>query len=103
MLKNAKSGKLNNSFVKIFNDMIKYNIKVQNFNVSVINPILKTDDNSNNPEDFRPISVSSVISNLYERLILSKTFETFNFNKKQFGYRKFSSCKHASFLVNETL
>jgi hypothetical protein len=75
MIKNdAKRRKLKNSFIQTFNDMIEYNVKVQNFNVSEINSILKTDENLTNLVGFRSIIISSVMCNLYERLILMKRF-----------------------------
>ena len=45
----------------------------------------------------------NVFCNIYERLILNKIQEIFNFNSCQYGYTRWSSCKHASFLVNETI
>ena len=39
---------------------------------------------------------------LYETLLLNKVEEIFKFNNNQFGYRRSTSCKHASFIINET-
>jgi hypothetical protein len=38
----------------------------------IITPIEKKYTNNKNPEDFRPISVSTVFSNIYEMIILKK-------------------------------
>jgi hypothetical protein len=83
--------------------MVRYGLSIQNFNISIINPILKKGNLANRPEDYRPISVSNVFCNIYEKLILLKIHTVFNFNEKQFGYKRFSSCKHASFVINETI
>jgi hypothetical protein len=71
-------------------------------NISTITPIPKKNVNSVNPDDYRPISVSNTYCLLYESLILDKIERIFNFNKNQFGYRMATSCKHASFVINET-
>jgi len=39
---------------------------------------------------------------LYENLLLEKIENVFQFSKNQFGYRRATSCKHSSFVINET-
>lgn len=103
MLKYAENNRLMHIITLIFDDIVKYVLKLSNFNISVINPIPKTMHASEKPDDYRPISVSNSLCTVYESVILSKTRSIFRFNKKQFGYSRFSSCKHASFIVNETI
>ena len=103
MLKNAKSNKLLRVLKNMYADMINEGILLNNFNISIITPIQKKDTNNSAPEDFRPISVSNTFSNIYEMILLDKMEHLFKFNNKQFGYKSNSSCKHASFVINETL
>ena len=103
MLKNAKCIKLTNVLKNVYKDIINNGIVLQNFNISLISPIGKKDSNTSDPEDFRPISVSSVFSNIYEMIILNQIEEIFKFNNKQFGYKANTSCKHASFIINEAI
>ena len=72
MLKNAKCIKLTNVLKNVYKDIINNGIVLQNFNISLISPIGKKDSNTSDPEDFRPISVSSVFSNIYEMIILNQ-------------------------------
>ena len=102
MSRNCKSNKLFHILRDIFNSIVKYGLKLKNMNISTITPIPKKNVNSVNPDDYRPISVSTTYCLLYESLILDKIERIFNFNKNQFGYRMATSCKHASFVINET-
>ena len=70
--------------------------------IFLLKPIEKKDTNTSKPEDFRPIR-SSVFSNLYEIILLEKMIHIFKFNDMQFGYKAITSCKHESFIINETL
>lgn len=72
-------------------------------NLSVITPIPKTKEIPNDASCFRPISVSSVFANIYEAIILNKVSSVCNTHPNQFGYKKNSSCKHAFFVLNETI
>ena len=72
MIKNAKNVRLTTILKQIYTDIINQGIILTDFNISIITPIEKKDNNNNNPEDFRPISVSSVFANIYEMIILDK-------------------------------
>ena len=86
MLKNAKCTTLTKLLKLIYSDIINEGLVLDNFNISIITPKEKKDSNNKNPEDFRPISVSRVFSNIYEMIILNKIDQIFKFNNKQFGY-----------------
>ncbi len=103
MLKNARCTRLTKLLKAIYIDIINEGLILDNFNISIITPIKKKYTNYKNPEDFRPISVSTVFSNIHEMIILKKIDQIFKFNDKQFGYKSNTSCKHASFIINETL
>ncbi|CAF1095476.1 unnamed protein product [Brachionus calyciflorus] len=81
---------------------ISYGYLPNDFNRSLVTPIPKKGP-LNGPSDFRPISVSSAFSIIFESFLLSK-MDCFNdLNPNQFGYKKNSSCKQAHFIVNETI
>ena len=65
--------------MKIFNDVIKYGIIIDNFNISLIHPIPKKKIGASYPNDYRPISVSSTFCNIYESLILDNIIGVFKF------------------------
>lgn len=74
-----------------------------NFNISTIKPIPKKGPNKE-PSDFRPISVSTSFAAVFESLILLRLTDVISsIHPNQFGYRRATSCKHAYFVVNETL
>ena len=70
-------------------------------NISTISPILKTGKSSQDPSDFRPISVSSTLALLFEDVVRQKI--SLRPHDNQFGYRPGTSTKHAYFMVNETI
>ena len=103
MLKNAKCLRLTSLLKQIFQDIINEGVILENFNISIITPIEKKDSANKHPEDLRPISVSNTFSTIFEMTLLNKMDHIFQFNNKQFGYKANTSCKHASFIINETL
>ena len=101
MFKYADNLRLSCIIATIFNNVIKYGLTINNFNVSLITPIPKKNAMSTRPEDYRPISVSNTISNIFEELLKNKISQNITTSEKQFGYKPKSSCKHASFLINK--
>ncbi len=71
------------------------------FNISLITPIPKNRKHSRDPADFRPISVSSALSLIFEDVVRQKL--VLELSPNQFGFRIKTSTKHAFFVVNETL
>jgi hypothetical protein len=59
------------------NDMIRDCLLIPNFNISIINPILKRGIMANKPEDYMPILVSNDFCNINEKLILLKFTQFF--------------------------
>ena len=86
----------------IFNSMIKYGHTPDDFNISMVTPIPKKGENKT-PSDFRPISVSTTYALIYETLLLEKSGIKKLIHNNQFGYKQHTSCKHAYFMVNETI
>ncbi|CAF1123171.1 unnamed protein product, partial [Brachionus calyciflorus] len=69
---------------------------------SLVTPIPKKGP-LNGPSDYRPISVSSTLSIIFEMILLLKMECFKEIHPNQFGYKKNSSCKQAHFIVNETI
>ena len=53
--------------------------------------------------NYRPITISPVISKLFEYCVLNKFADSLQFSHLQFGFRKNSSCSHAIFLFKEVV
>ena len=73
----------------------------EGFSTSILTPIPKKNELSK-PADFRPISISSSITKIFECLILRKTPWLLSLNSSQFVYKDNTSCKTAFFVANET-
>ena len=63
------------------------------------NPDLDRTDSSSN---YRGITLSTVISKLFEMVVKSLYEEQLNSDSLQFGFKKQSSCSHALFTVRTT-
>ena len=86
----------------IFNTMIRTGHIPNDFNISLVTPIPKKDAPLS-PSESRPISVSTSIALIYEALIKDKIDFISITSRNQFGYQNNTSCKHAYFVVNETI
>ena len=91
MLKNStlEFGKI---ILKLINLSVSQSKIPQEWKQSIITMLPKKQKNSSNPKDYRPISLTSCISKLAERLILVKLKEFMDSNhiiiKQQSGFRK---------------
>jgi hypothetical protein len=86
----------------LFNSMLSIGHVPDKFNISMVSPIPKKTEIVE-PGDARPISVSGVLSNMLESLILLRSPFLRGTSENQMGYKARTSCKHAFFLVNETI
>ncbi len=88
----------------IYETIINYDIKVKNFNIGLIKPIVKdTNKNWDDISNLRPITISDIISTIYEKIILEEIEINHPNIDKQFGFKKSSSCSHAVFILREIL
>ena len=113
-MKNSKSGKIATKFVKdtieitapmlsiIFNKSTKHGIFPKNLKIGKVCPIYKGKGSKSDPDNYRPISVLSVITRLFEKLIHEQLFPYFNdyLYKNQSGFRPKYSTQTA--LLNTT-
>jgi hypothetical protein len=123
IIKELKNGKAI-GFSNVSNEMLKYgicdNISVtlsymmewiinsgnipKLFNISLLKPLIKdTSKSADDPNNLRPISISYVYSSIFEQIIALEVDKDHEDHRKQFGFKKNSSCAHATFLLNETI
>ena len=73
-------------------------------NITHIRPILKDKlGPSNELNNLRPISISNVLAQLFERILGYSLNEIKKTHQNQFGYKSRTSCTHALFIFKETI
>jgi len=103
MIKNAPN-KIIDILLIIIQLLINFGCVFDNFNVSIIKPIVKDINKAlNSVNNVRPISVSDVFHTIMEKWLLSKLLEVYRHTPKQFGFRRGYSCQHAIVMVLETI
>ena len=90
---------------KLFNLFLTYSHIPPGFGRSYTVPIPKCDSRARalSASDFRGISISPVISKLFETAILDKFSMYFVTSDHQFGFKKKVSCRHAIFCVRNVI
>lgn len=74
------------------------------FNVGVITPIIKDEHGDlKSVNNIRPITVSDVLANIFEKYMLNHIEDAHNEPEQQFGFKARSSCQHALFAFRETI
>ena len=100
-MKNSKSGKIATRFVKetilitapmlatIVNKSTQCSTFPNNLKIGKVCPVCKGKGSKSDPDNYRPISVLSVIARLFEKLIHEQLFPYFNdyLYKNQSGFR----------------
>ncbi len=104
LIKRVGSEKFNQNLLAFFNNLLKFNCIPENFNVSIIKPIIKDQDkSSDDTNNIRPLSISNCLSQIFEKLILFSSPELHRIHKNQFGFKKKTSCNHALFVMKEAI
>jgi hypothetical protein len=104
LLKKSECNKMNKRLCDLFNMIMRYNKFPKNFNLSKIIPIIKDKTKSNSDiNNIRPISISTSLAQIFERIILNKNYTKFGTSKNQFGFKRKTSCKQALFVIRETI
>ena len=83
-----------------FDKIFRFGVMPADFNISLITPIPKNNRQTIDPSEFRPISVSTTLSMIFEDIIGQNIILIC---ANQFGFKSLTSTKHAYFVVNETL
>jgi exonuclease III len=75
-----------------------------NFNTAEMYALIKCPEKSTSDiGNIRPISVSDILTNIFEKLILNRINLVSAPTMKQFGFTRNASCSHAVFLLKETM
>jgi len=92
---------------KLFNFMIHCSQVPDCFGMSYTVPIMKNNVNTNNKtitfDDFRGISISPVISKVFEHCVLERYCDYFTTSDNQFGFKKGMSCGHAIYTLRSAI
>ena len=87
-----------------FQNIFKYGVVPKGLNITHIHPIIK--DNSlalNDLNNLRPISISNVLAQLFERILGYNLKEIRISHQNKFGYKSKTSYTHGLFIFKETI
>jgi hypothetical protein len=91
---------------KLFNFMISFGCVPQNFGYTYTVPIPKSSNNASrnlSVDDFRGISISPIVSKVFEKCVLERYLRFFETTDNQFGFKKGISCSHAIYSVKSVV
>ena len=90
---------------KLFMIMVKYNYVPNGFGIAVTVPIPKGENSqiSSNSDQYRGITISSVLSKIFEHCLLLNYSNFLTPSDFQFGFKKQSGCSHAVYSVRKTV
>ena len=92
---------------RLFNSMIKHNVVPSGFGSSYTIPIPKNSSpqfsKAVTMDDFRGISISSILSKIFEKCILDRYHRFFETSDFQFGFKKGLGCSHALFSMRNVI
>jgi len=81
---------------KLYVSMIRFALIPENFNVAIIKPIAKDPKlPTDTTDNLRPVAISEVFANLFEKILLYETNKQHIEAPEQFGFKNESSCSHA--------
>ena len=84
--------------------MIKYDYVPDAFGIGLTVPVSKSaNGNCFFTDDYRGITISSVLSKIFEHCILVKYSLFFTSSESQFGFKKKSGVSHAIYSVRKTV
>ena len=90
----------------IVNQSFEVGIFPNKLKVGKVNPLYKK-DSSDNPSNYRPISILSVFSKIFEKLMYKRLYQFLDsfeiLYPLQFGFRKKHSTSHALLCLTETI
>ena len=89
----------------LYNLMLRINFVPNACGIGLTIPIPKTSSNSKlqSPDDFRGITISPILSKVFEKCLLKISMKYLNTSDMQFGFKKNSGCTHAIYTVRSTI
>lgn len=88
----------------IFEKCINFGVTPRFFNISVLKPLIKDSSKETlSLSNLRPVAISDVLANMFESFLLDHLKLKYTDNEKQFGFKSFSSCSHAMFVVKQCI
>ena len=121
VMSKLKAGKATASFVKpehilygspklafhlhlLFNAMIQHSYVPTDFLKGVVSPLIKdTQGDRTDPNNYRPLTLSVLLSNLFEHALLLKISHFLETDNLQFGYKKRHSISHAMYTLKSCI
>jgi hypothetical protein len=104
MILNCDENFIKSKLFFFFKYIFKYGVVPKGLNITHIRPILKDKlGPSNDLNNLRPISISNVLAQLFERILGYSLNEIKKTHQNQFGYKSRTSCTHALFVFKETI
>ena len=89
LIKNISTINFKYYLLEFFNQLLSTNTIPDNFNISIIKPILKDlEKNSNDTNNIRPISISNCFAQFLEKLILLRSPKLKIIHKNQYGFKQ---------------
>jgi len=86
----------------LFNMMIQHSFVPDDFGIGVIIPIIKDRlGDTSDVTNYRGITLSPVVSKLFEYCAMEKYYEYFPTNDLQFGFKEKIGCSHAIFALRQ--
>ena len=88
----------------LFNMIILYGIVPDDFGKGIIIPLIKNNEgNKTSSDNYRGITLSPVLSKLFEMILLKDLQNYLKSDSLQFGFKKKSSCSHAIFALRTVI
>jgi hypothetical protein len=102
MLKNGWNKITSTVLKQMYEWMINTGSIPKLFNISILKPLIKDESKaSDNLNNLRPLSISDIYTNVFEKLLLLEVQIDHPDHDKQFGFRANASCGHANFILSE--
>jgi hypothetical protein len=88
----------------LFNSMLQFGIVPKGFGCSVITPVIKSKDKSvNDAANYRPVSVISIVSKIFEACLLVTMEPMLVSHSNQFGFVKNGGCNKALYMLSSVV
>src|SRR3989442_9326358 len=88
----------------LFTCILNHAYVPKSFTSGIITPIIKDKRGDlTSTSNYRPITISSVVSKIFEYFLLNKFSSYLSSDALQFGYKPFTGCHHAIFLLRRVI